>query len=160
MIYSEKFDRYIDEDLVIYRWDKNLDKLVQCKLQSNYGYPWVYTKLGYKFVHRVVWETFMEEIPDGYEIDHINAVRTDYRLENLKVVTHKENINNPITKLNMKKASKIRGISLETIKKGNIARKGKPSWNAGLHGEEYMKHYKSSVKNVKETDKDDSERKI
>ena len=147
MKYNAKYDRYIDEDLIIYRWDKNLNKLVQCKLQSNYGYPWVYTKIGYKFVHRVIWETFMGEIPDGYEIDHINTVRTDYRLENLKVVTHKENINNAMTKLNMKKAAKKRGVPQETLRKCHEHNKGKPSWNAGLHGTDYLKHYKNGIKN-------------
>lgn len=49
------------------------------------------------YVHRLVWETFNGKIPDGYEIDHINAVRGDNRLDNLRVVTHKENSNNSIT---------------------------------------------------------------
>ena len=31
------------------------------------------------------------------EIDHINTVRDDNRLENLRVVTRKENMNNPKT---------------------------------------------------------------
>lgn len=49
-------------------------------------------------VHRLVFEAFVEKIPEGMEIDHINAVRDDNRLENLRVVTHKENANNPITR--------------------------------------------------------------
>lgn len=49
-------------------------------------------------VHRLVYETFVKEIPEGLEIDHINAIRDDNRLENLRVVTHKENANNPITR--------------------------------------------------------------
>ncbi len=48
-------------------------------------------------VHRLVWETFMGEIPDGMQIDHINTVRDDNRLENLRVVTPKQNAQNPIT---------------------------------------------------------------
>lgn len=49
-------------------------------------------------VHRLVWEAFMGKIPEGYEIDHINTVRDDNRLENLRCVTHKENQNNETTK--------------------------------------------------------------
>lgn len=49
-------------------------------------------------VHRLVYEIFVGEIPEGLEIDHINAIRDDNRLENLRVVTHKENANNPITR--------------------------------------------------------------
>lgn len=29
MKYNEKYDRYVDDDLVVYRLDKNSDKLVQ-----------------------------------------------------------------------------------------------------------------------------------
>ena len=38
-------------------------------------------------VARVVYEVFVESIPDGMEIDHINTVRDDNRVENLRVVT-------------------------------------------------------------------------
>ena len=48
-------------------------------------------------VHRLVWEAFNGKIPEGYEIDHINTVRDDNRLDNLRVVTPKENRNNSIT---------------------------------------------------------------
>lgn len=48
-------------------------------------------------VHRLVWETFNGPIPEGMEIDHINTIRDDNRLDNLRVVTPKENCNNPIT---------------------------------------------------------------
>lgn len=30
MKYNSKYDRYVDDDLVIYRYDKSKDKLVQC----------------------------------------------------------------------------------------------------------------------------------
>lgn len=47
---------------------------------------------------RVVWEVFYGEIPDGLEIDHVNTVRDDNRVENLRLVTHRENLLNPITR--------------------------------------------------------------
>ncbi len=49
-----------------------------------------------KSVHRLVWEAFNGVIPEGYEIDHINGDRKDNRLCNLRLVTHKQNCNNPI----------------------------------------------------------------
>lgn len=44
-------------------------------------------------IHRVIWETFNGPIPDGYEINHKNEIRNDNRLENLELLTHKENLN-------------------------------------------------------------------
>lgn len=46
------------------------------------------------YVHRLIWETFNGNIPEGYEIDHINTNRSDNRLENLRIANHKENCNN------------------------------------------------------------------
>ena len=44
-------------------------------------------------VHRLVWEAFNGEIPEEYEINHINEDKSDNRLENLNLMTPKENIN-------------------------------------------------------------------
>lgn len=60
-------------------------------------------------VHRLVWETFVGPIPDGMEIDHINTVRNDNRLANLRVVTHKENQANPITSVRNRDAQREAG---------------------------------------------------
>lgn len=43
-------------------------------------------------VHRLVWEAFNGEIPDGYEINHINENKEDNRLVNLNLMSHLENI--------------------------------------------------------------------
>ena len=44
-------------------------------------------------IHRLVWETFVGEIPAGFQINHLNEDRGDNRLDNLEVVTPKENCN-------------------------------------------------------------------
>lgn len=66
------------------------------------GYSIIYLSKNGKgkccFVHRLVYESFRGRLTDGYEIDHINTVRDDNRLENLRAVTPKENCNNPITR--------------------------------------------------------------
>lgn len=46
------------------------------------------------YAHRLIWEVFNGEIPEGMEIDHINTNRSDNRLENLRIVNHRENCNN------------------------------------------------------------------
>ncbi|MCF0178649.1 MAG: HNH endonuclease [Bacteroidales bacterium] len=47
-----------------------------------------------RLAHRVVWEIYNGEIPKGMQIDHINHVRTDNRIENLRLVSHQENKKN------------------------------------------------------------------
>lgn len=42
-------------------------------------------------IHRLIAETFLGEIPEGYEIDHKSRVRDDNRLENIRIVTSHEN---------------------------------------------------------------------
>lgn len=45
-----------------------------------------------KRVHRLVWVAYNGSIPDGLEINHKNEVRDDNRLENLELMTHKQNL--------------------------------------------------------------------
>ena len=42
--------------------------------------------------HRFVYEVFNGPVTKFFEIDHINNVKTDNRLKNLQLLTHKENI--------------------------------------------------------------------
>lgn len=43
-------------------------------------------------IHLFVALAFIGEKPDGLEIDHINGIKTDNRLENLEYVTRSENV--------------------------------------------------------------------
>ena len=95
MIYIEKYNRYIDNDCVIYRMNKE-GKLVQVKATVNGGgYELITCKGQNKVsVHRLVYEAFKGEIPDGLEIDHINRNRRNNNPDNLRVVTRSENNRN------------------------------------------------------------------
>lgn len=44
--------------------------------------------------HRIIWEMINGPIPDGLVVDHINRKRADNRLENLRVVTRRDNFLN------------------------------------------------------------------
>lgn len=50
-------------------------------------------------VHRLVAEHFIPNPQNKPCIDHINTVRTDNRVENIRWATYKENGNNPLTKI-------------------------------------------------------------
>ena len=43
------------------------------------------------YAHRIIWKMFNTVIPKGMQVDHINNNRTDNRIENLQLVTHKQN---------------------------------------------------------------------
>lgn len=76
---------------------------------GNRGY--LVVRLNYKpiLVHRIVWEMCNNtSIPSGMQIDHINGIRTDNRIENLRLVTNHENRKNQ--KLRVDNKSGYNGI--------------------------------------------------
>lgn len=52
------------------------------------------TKLITSLRHRVIWEMHHGEIPKGFEVDHENQIKGDDRIENLRLVTHGDNMKN------------------------------------------------------------------
>jgi len=59
-------------------------------------------------VHRLIWIMFNGNIPDNMEIDHINHIRDDNRLTNLRLVTRQDNRRNQ--KLTIRNKSGVIGI--------------------------------------------------
>ena len=64
-------------------------------------------------VAKIIYETFAGPVPEGMEIDHINGDNRDNRLENLRVCTHKENCNNPITLERGRRANQMRSQKMK-----------------------------------------------
>lgn len=89
---------YIDKCGNLY--NSKREKITHCKTKGGY------LQATNQMVHRLVWEAFNGKIPEGMEIDHINCIRDDNRLENLRLVTHKENCNNPTSIENYRKHNK------------------------------------------------------
>lgn len=57
--------------------------------------------------HRLVWVYFNGAIPDGSEIDHINRVRNDNRVANLRLANRSLNCGNKATKKKLPVGVKI-----------------------------------------------------
>ena len=88
---------------------KGLDRLVPCGKKTNsikgqiikpkidrYGYPHLHiSKDSKKFfftVHRLVASTFIENKENKPQVNHINGIKTDNRIENLEWCNNSENI--------------------------------------------------------------------
>lgn len=85
-----------------------------------------YYMVGYKrkiyVCHRIIWELFNGRIEKGIHIDHINGIRTDNDISNLRLVTNRQNRQNQ--KMDIRNTSGVAGVSLFSI--GN-------SWQASWH---------------------------
>ena len=69
-------------------------------------------------MHRWIWTEIYGPIPDGWEIDHINGVRTDNRLDNLRCVPQAVNMRNVAKRKD--NTSGVKGVSLwKTKRRGN-----------------------------------------
>ena len=74
------------------------------------------------YVHRFVWEAFNGSIPEGLQVNHINEIKSDNRLENLNLMTPKENMNwgtrnerSAKKQINGKKSKPVLQFALEGI---------------------------------------------
>lgn len=83
---------------------------------TNYGYYSVRLKGKNHGAHRVIWEMFNCQIAAGMQIDHINGVRRDNRLANLRVVSNAENRRNMYIQRNT--LSGINGVNRATNGRG------------------------------------------
>lgn len=102
-----------------------IQNLVQ--LENNHGYLFVRLfKDGIKasvLIHRLVAMAFIPNPDNKPQIDHINTNPKDNRVSNLRWVTRKENINNPITLEKIRKATKNNHIPIYGLEKAHTNNK-------------------------------------
>ena len=69
--------------------------LKQVKSVHDYLFVGIYyqgsSKAKLSRVHRLVAESFINKIPDGMVVDHLNGVKTDNRVSNIEIVSIREN---------------------------------------------------------------------
>lgn len=104
--YNEKWERWCTDEGEVYR-QTSTGKFIKCCFgKTKEGYLLVRVKGKVILCHRLMWETLKGPIPPKYQIDHINTIKTDNRLENLRCVTSLENHNNPLTRKHRSEAKK------------------------------------------------------
>jgi hypothetical protein len=98
----EEWKECYNSDLVIY-YVSNQGRIKSIRKKSGIEYILKkYDDNGYErvmikkliSVHKLVALYFIGEKPNGYEIDHINRIRNDNRVENLRYCTRQENVRN------------------------------------------------------------------
>ena len=71
-----------------------------------------------QYVYRFVYESTLGVIPEGFEINHINAIKTDNTLRNLEILTHKQNSqlanNKSIISINVETGKKKIYVSIKS----------------------------------------------
>lgn len=83
------------------RWGKVIEYHFKPKTlipgYTRFGYQYYKIKNKAYYTHKLIAEAFIPNPLNKPEVDHINTIRDDNRIENLRWVTDKENCNNPIT---------------------------------------------------------------
>lgn len=91
-------------------------------------------------VHRLVWEKAHGPIPDGMVIDHINGVRYDNRLENLRCISQRKNLLNTNAKCWEKHGSRYRAYTHVNRRKVSLG-----TFDTSEEAEDAVKKYKQSL---------------
>ncbi len=99
-----------------------------------------YLTAGGKYIHRIIAEAFLGDYSEDLQVNHINGIKTDNRVENLEMVTNAENmrhalamglVNNRGSKNGM---SKLSDEQVLEIKKLLIKDKYTQTYIASLYG--------------------------
>ena len=121
-----------DPETGVFTWLKNMSSrarvgYVAGSMLDN-GYIQIRISYRYYLAHRLAWMITHNKWPDNY-IDHINGIKTDNRICNLRDVTHQENGRN--RKISSNNTSGITGVSWINKNK---------SWQAGIKIDRKVKY--------------------
>ncbi len=96
-------------------------------------------------LHRLLAKAFIPNIENKPHVDHINGVRDDNRLENLRWCTNKENHNFELARINNSKALKGRKQSSESVekRKKTLQKRLGKKVNQYTHDGEFVASYNS-----------------
>lgn len=137
MKYNSKYNVYVSKDGVVCklvgRWRDNTKHLEPASVHDNHGYCKITGKHWSRPLHCIVWETFVGEIPEGMQINHIDGNKHNNCLENLELVTPHENM--------------VHAWKTGLCKSRKGIKTNKPSWNSGLKGAALKKHYPNGFSN-------------
>lgn len=125
------------------------EKIIKQSFKQRYWYACLChngIKKDYR-VHRLIYQTYIGEIPEGMVIDHIDGNTKNNSLDNLRCVTPKENCNNPNTTKKLYKP--VIQLSLD----GNILNKFKSVMEASnsVNGSKYGEHIGACCNNKRKT---------
>ena len=92
-----------------------------CEMKLNAGKSGYFqvrsTRLNKTFsVHRMIAETYIPNIKNKSDVNHINGIKTDNRIENLEWVTRSENMKHSVNVLGKKYVGKLNKDDIEYIK--------------------------------------------
>lgn len=76
---------------------------------NSLGYRQIQIEGKKRAAHRLIWTYVNGPIPDGLQVDHINGVRSDNRIDNLRLVTNTENARN--SSIRRSSASGVTGVT-------------------------------------------------
>ena len=122
------------------------------KNDNNYLTFYFYNKEKNKYQnyyqHRFIYEVFKGKIPPHLEVDHIVPNKSDNRIKNLQLLSHKENIekskNKPIISINIKTGEKKKFKSVKSASEElNI-------WKSNISNICYKKKYYKTATSKKD----------